>query len=188
MTLPTRSKQIQAVMAFLDSDKNEGRSLEEIATDIVDGYHDALTSGIVKPVQPLRVGMLYKTPLDAKVWRVAWSDNDNVWLVTETSGYGFLGHVWDNQWEYCEEFRPKKRLDGKLVELSDEQIDELWSNPDWRVGDNLSRSQRMMSFEVIAVAPNSVLMCGTDGNLYSESNANLKKYYRREIGMGGVEW
>jgi len=188
MAIPTKAQQVAAVMKFLDSDANEGRSLEEIATDIVNGYHDALIAKIVKPVQPIRVGMLYKNSIDTKVWRVAWSDNDKVWLVTENSAYGMLGHVWDNQWEYCEEFRPKKRIDGKLVELSDEQIDDLWSNEEWKVGDSLSRSQRLISFEVIATAPNSVLMCGTDGNLYSESNANLKKYYRKEIEMGDVQW
>ncbi len=188
MTLPTKANQVKAVMEFLDSDKNEGRSLEEIATDVVNGIHDALLKGIKKPAQPVREGMLYKTPVDTKVWRVAWTDWDNVWLVTDNSSYGMLGHIWDNQWEYCEEYRPKRRRDGSLVELTDEEIAEEWSNPDWKVGDSLSRSQRLMSFEVIAVAPTCVLMTGSDGNMYSESNSNLKKYYRKEIEMGDIQW
>lgn len=191
--LPSKSKQVEAVMKFLDSDKNEGRSLEEIATDIVDGYLDAITSGIKKPIQPPREGMLYKHASENKVWRVSWLRHDGLaWLTSETSAYGFLGRISDDYWQYAEEYRPKKRVtvDGKgtLVELTDEDIAEAWSNPDWKIGDKLSRSQRFMSFEVIAVAPNTVLLMGNNSQLYSESNSNLKRYYRREIEMGNVEW
>lgn len=188
MPIPSNAEQVKVVMAFLDSQADEERSLEEIATEIVNGYHDAITKGIKKPAQPVREGMLYKTPVDTKVWRVAWTDWDSVWLVTETSQYGMLGHIWDNQWEFCEEFRPRKRMDGKLVEMTDEMIAEAWSNPDWNVGDSLSRSQRAMSFEIIATAPVSVLMMGSDGNLYSESNSNLKRYYKRDIKVSGIQW
>lgn len=188
MGLPTKAQQISAVMKFLDSEKNEGRSLEEIATDIVNGYHEALLSSIKKPAQPIRNGMLFKSPTDAKVWRVSWTDGDIVWLATDSSSYGYLGKLDDKYWQYCEEYRPKKRADGKLVEMTDGQIAEAWSHEEWSVGDKLSRSQRLMSFEIIATAPSSVLMRGSDGSLYSESSGNLKKYYRRETKVGDIEW
>ena len=187
MALPSRKQQIEAVAKFLDSERNEGRSLEEIAGDIVDGYHEALMKDLKKPATPLRTGMLIKGPLDAKVRRVAWIGGEKVWIVTETSSYGWLGSLLPAVWEYCEEFRPKRRIEvdgkGKMVEMSDEDIAEAWSNPDWKVGDRLSQHQREFKFQVIAVGPQCVLMRQEGGPLQADSNKSLEMYYKRE-----VEW
>jgi len=181
-------------MRFLDSERNEGRPLKEIATEIVDGYHDFLLAGVKKPATPLRSGMLIKGPWDAKVRRVAWLNNKGrgeVWIVHETSSYGWLGPLSPHSWQYCEEFRPKKRVpngetpDGKpkfkLVEMTDEDIDEAWSNPDWSVGDKVSQHQREHVFQVIATGPACVLMTDVkSGILNVDSNKNLERYYKRE--------
>lgn len=183
-------------MKFLDSERNEGRELEDIAKDIVNGFHEALSKGLDKPVTPIRPGMLVKVPWDGKVWRVGWLANDELWLVGETSAYGWLGWVSEpEKWRYCEEYRPKKRVlvdgKGKMLEMSDEDIAEAWSNPDYQVGDKLSLQQRVSSFEVIATGPKCALMRNTEtGGLVADSNANLDKHYHREVtvNVAEVEW
>lgn len=187
MTVPGRAQQITEVMRFLDSDRNQGRDLKAIATEIVDGYHEFLMAGIKKPATPLRTGMLLKTPLDAKVWRVAWM-GEETWLVNETSSYGDLFEGESEFWARCEEFRPRKRIDGKMVEMTDEMIEEAWSNPDWSVGDRLSQRQREHLFEVIAVGPQCVLMTRVGSDIpMADSNANLAKHYKRESNLGS-DW
>jgi hypothetical protein len=180
---------------FLDSERNQERSLKEIATEIVDGYHEMLLGGIKKPATPLREGMLLKSPFDAKVRRVAWLDDEagKVWIIHETSSYGWLGHLYHaSAWEYCEEFWPNKAVETgellasgkpkkKYVPMTDEEITEAWSNPDWTVGDKVSQHQREHTYEVIATGPQCVLMRhAVTGTLAADSNKNLAQYYKRE--------
>ena len=194
MTAPSRKQQIDAVVKFLDSERNQERSLKEIATEIVDGYHEMLLKGIKKPATPLRVGMLLKSPFDAKVRRVVWIDDEApiLWIVHEASSYGWLGPVTSPAWSFCEEHHPSKMVDTdvilpsgkpkrKSVEMTDEEITEAWSNPDWAVGDRVSQSQRAHTFEVIAAGPACVLMRhAVTGSLAVDSNKNLSTYYKRE--------
>lgn len=194
MAPPSKNQQVAEVMRFLDSDRNEGRDLKDIATEIVDGFHEMLLSAVKKPATPLRRGQLIKSPYDAKVRRVAWlSDQENaVWIVHETSSYGWLGPLLPATWEYCEDFRPKRRVEvdgkGKMLEMTDEEIEEAWSNPDYRVGDQVSQHQREHTYEVIATGPVCVLMRHTKtGVLLVDSNKNLGQYYKKEL-KGGSEW
>lgn len=190
MALPSKKQQIATVAGFLDADRNEGRSLEEIATDIVEGYLDALLKGIQKPASPLRAGQLLKSPIDNKVRRVAWLNDERgrVWVVGETSSYGWLSSTEVRLWEFCEDFRPKKRIDGKMVEMTDEMIAEAWSNPKFQVGEKLSQRQRQFVYQIIAVGPQCVLMeDAKTGELQVDSNANLEKYYKKEV-KGAAEW
>lgn len=186
MLIPSKKQQVQAVMKFLDSEHNEGRSLEEIATDIVEGYHTALTANL-KPSQPLRVGMLFKTPVDGKVRRVAWLDDERGewWAVHETSSYGWLGHH-SPLWDYREEYRPKRRIEidgkGKMVEMTDDEITEAWANPDYSVGQQVSQRQRQFLHEIIATGPQCVLLEDVKTKVLTvESNRNLGAYYKKEI-------
>lgn len=178
-------------MRFLDSERNEGRDLKVIATEIVDGFHDMLLSAIKKPAQPIRSGMLFKDPL-GKVKRVAWLEGDTAWLVTDNGSYGWLGKPSDEAWSYCEEYRPKRRIEvdgkGKMVEMTDEEIAQEWANADgWKPGDTLSQNQRQYHFKVIAVAPGSVLMLNSWAKLVADSNKNLERYYKRESKLGS-DW
>lgn len=194
MTAPSRKQQIDAVVKFLDSERNQERSLKEIATEIVDGYHEMLLAGIKKPATPLRVGMLLKSPLDAKVRRVAYLNDaaGEVWIIHEASSYGWLGPVTSPAWSFCEEHHPSKMVDTdvilpsgkpkrKSVEMTDEEIAEAWSNPDWSVGDRVSQFQRVGVYEVIATGPQCVLMAhAVTGSLTADSNKSLERYYKRE--------
>lgn len=179
-------------MKLLDAEESQERPLEAIAAQIVDGYLEALSKGLTKPPTPLRVGMLIKSPLDGKVRRVAWMEGDKVWVVSESSSYGWLGSTADTFWEYCEEYSPKtrKEVDGKnrMVPMTDEEIDQAWSDPDWSVGDRLSQNQRHLIFEVIATGPQCVLMLQSDGRLAADSSQALAKYYRREANHKEDTW
>jgi len=193
MALPSKPQQIAAVAKFLDSDFTEGKSLDEVAKAIVTGYHEALLKDLKKPVTALRQGMLFKMPVDGKVRRVAWMEGDQVWIVGETDSYGWLGATSDDLWGLCEEFYPKSytMIDGKrkLLEMSDEEIEEAWSNPDWIVGDSLSQRQRQYIFEIIATGPQCVLMRNVKtGVLHVDSNSSLDKHYQKEVKVGKVAW
>lgn len=179
MALPSKAKQVEAVMKFLDSDATEGRELKDIATDIVNGYLDGLTRAIRKPITVPRVGMYFRTPeVATRTLRVLYLDGDTVWWAAENSKYGELGPVFDDFWQYCEEFVPQ----------SLEKYEAAWTNPDWVVGDEVSLMQRVNRFEIIATGPSCVLMRDRRGVLYAEPNGNLDKFYRREQKMGKVEW
>lgn len=187
MAVPSKTQQVRAVVEFLNSELNQDRSLDLIATEIVDGYHEMLLKGIKKPATPLRVGMLLKSPFDAKVRRVAWLDDvaGEVWIIHEASSYGWLGPLTSPAWELCEEFRPKRRVEvdgkGRMVEMTDEEITEAWKNPEWFVGERVSQHQREHTFEVIATGPQCVLMKhAVTGSLAVDSNKNLSTYYKRE--------
>jgi len=193
LSLPSKPQQIAAVAKFLDSDFTEGKSLDEVAKSIVDGYHEALTAGLKKPATPLRQGMLFKMPIDNKVRRVAWLDEGQVWIVGETESYGWLSAESNSVWQQCEEFQPKTymMIDGKrkLVEMNDEQIEEAWSNPDWVIGDVVSQRQRQHIFEIIATGPSCVLMRNVKtGALNVDSNSSLAKHYQKERQVGKVVW
>lgn len=188
MAIPSRKQQIEAVAKFLDSDRNEGRSLEEIAAEIVDGYHDLLTKDLKTPHIDLRDGMLIKTAITNKVYRVYLLDDGQIWILGDTGGYGWLGPSDTHFWDGVEEYRPKKRIDGKMIEMTPEMIAEAWSNPDYRVGDQVSQRQRQHLYEIIATGPGSVLLRNLkSGKLTADSNSNLAQYYRREV-KGATEW
>lgn len=183
MGLPTRKQQIEAVAKFLDSDRNEGRSLQEIAGEIVDEY-----LGVITPPPPalvVRQGMLLKTVVTNKAYRVVWIGGEEAWIVSEMGGYGWLGSLDSEFWTHCEEYRPKRRVQvdgkGKMVEMTDEEIAEAWDNPDHKVGDKVSLRQRIATFEVVAVGPQCVLLRDLKtGVLQVDSNRNLEQYYHKE--------
>lgn len=192
MTLPSKQAQIKAVAQYLDADQTEGKDLDQVAKEIVEGYHDALMRGIKTPSVPLRRGMLIKTPLSGKVYRVQWLEGDQVWVVGENSSNGWLGPVDAPLWAHSEEYNPNtfKVIDGKRksVPKTEEEIEEEWSNEDYEVGTALSFGQRQLIFEIIATAPSCVLMRDGDGLLWTENNNNLDRFYRREVKVSEIKW
>jgi hypothetical protein len=188
MSLPSRSEQVKAVADLFESVADKGLPLEEVARTVVEGYHALLLGKLKSPASPARLGMLFKTPLDGKVRRFVWQDEELCWIIGESDSYGWLGPFPGPLLEYCEEYRPRRKRDGKMVELSDEEIEEEWRNPDWKVGDLLSQHQRQYSFEIIAASPGSALLRGADGRLVVDDNGSLSKYYRREIKGMGSGW
>lgn len=173
MALPSRKKQIERVMQILDSEEHEDLSLEEMSTQIVDGYHKAITPKQIPP--PPHPGMAFTTPFDNHVHFIAWEDDIKVWVVHDKSHYG----TWINKdaklWDHIEE-----KPDGRRNKEGP-RPGEPGNNPDWLVGDRVSLSQRLAKYEIIATGDKCVLMKDVrTGDLQADSNDNMERYYRRE--------
>lgn len=175
MALPTRAKQIQEVAKFLDSDQIEGLSLDQVATKIVDAYHDLLTAGIKKPVTNLHVGLTFKSPFTTKVHHVAWGDTEKVWIITADARYGWIGSYDDPFWRYVEESTAKAGAPN--------------NNPKWSAGQTVSQHQRQFKYEILATGDKCVLLKDVaTGEIKSESNDNMEKYYRLERAVVEMDW
>ena len=176
MALPTRAKQIAAVAALLEkaADADPPLSLEELAEEVVDGYHSLIDSSIKKPVKFPHTGMAFKTPISSKVAHVAWSDEEWAWCVSGDSRYGFfVATAKSDYWSKVEVSTAKSGAPGH--------------NPDWNVGDQVLRGQIRKPFTVLATGDKCVLLqdLGPIGDyptwrLQPESNDNMKIYYKRE--------
>lgn len=166
MSVPTRAQQIKAIETLLDSDDSEGKTLSELATQIVDGYHEVLSAGIKAASPPLHEGMAFKSPITGKVQHVAWARDDLVWLVSAGTRYGYMAKVSDPLWAYTEPTNAKAGAPG--------------NNPDWNVGDEVTLSQRRKRYRVLATHDKCVLMeDASTGELQADSNDNLAKHYRK---------
>ncbi len=179
MAIPTRSKQIEAVAAFLEDPVNDERTVTEVAKRIVDGMYDMWTRGETSPPMPLAVGKAFKAPLVAKVYHVAWMGDmywgpkegtiQVVWIIESGSDYGSI--------------MPVDRPFWRIVTPSTAKAGAPGNNKDgWKAGDKVSMGQRAHHYEIIAVGDKTVLMRKRNQPtmIMAESNANLKKYFQRE--------
>jgi hypothetical protein len=166
MAVPTRSEQIKVIEALLDSDDAEGKTLNQIATHIVDSYHDLLSGSLKAAPPPPVVGMAFKSPITGKVHHVAWMRDDLVWLVSAGTRYGSISKTSDEFWQHIESTNAKAGAPG--------------NNPDWNVGDEVTLSQRRKTYRVVATHDKCVLLLDVkDGSVQADSNDNLTKFYRK---------
>lgn len=176
-TVPTRKAQIERVAEFLEDPANEERSVEDVAKVIVDGMYDMWMRGVEDPPIPLHVGMAFKSPhVASKVYHVAWigpefpsgDSREIVWIIDATTDYGSMCEYGDPFW--------------RIVLPSTAKAGGPGSNKDgWKAGDKVSLGQRAHHFEILEVGDKAVLMRNTKtGYLQTDSNANMKRYYRRE--------
>lgn len=175
MAIPSTKKQVERVATFLDSDATEGKSLQEVAETIVDGYLGLLKSELKRPVLNPQLGMAFKHPAISGVWHVAWRDGPKLWLVSANSRYGWFADESDMFWEYAEESSAKAGAPG--------------NNPNWKVGDTVSQRQRQFLFEVLATGDKCVLMRNQSTSaLQVDSNDNMERYYRKEVQTKEIQW
>lgn len=167
MPPPSRSKQIAAVAAFLDDRSNDMLTVKEVATKIVDGYHDLLQADLKPLISPLHTGLTFKSPFTAKVHHVGWTDGIQAWIITADSHFGWLGPVTAPVWSFFEESRAKAGAPG--------------NNKDYQVGQMFSRNQRLKEYTVIATGDKCVLLRDNhNDSLTADSNTNIAKHYRLE--------
>jgi hypothetical protein len=158
----------------MDRGADEEESLSKFASRIVDSFHEMLIKGIKGGTPPLHVGSTFKSPFTTKVHLVAWQEGDRVWIVTADCRFGSFGPLGDPFWEYTEYTRANPEL--------------LQKNPDWKVGDVVTRGQRYYRGKVVAVGNRCVLLeCLNTGNIQPDSNENMAKYYKRERRNGTAQ-
>jgi len=170
VALPSRTEQIDHIQKFLEqaADAEPAWSLQQIATKIVDGYHDLLTSGIKKGVGVPHVGLTFKSPFFTRATHVAWSDDTRVWVVDATSHYGSLIRIDSPIWANMEISTAKAGAPG--------------NNPDWKVGDKVSSMQRANHHTVLATGDKCVLL-STHAGPMAESNENMNRFYQKELSL-----
>lgn len=176
-SVPTRKAQIERVAEFIEDPANDERTVIDVAKIIVDGMYTMWMRGVEDPPIPLKLGMAFKTPeVASKVYFVGWmgpewptgDSRDMVWVIDAASDYGSLTEQSDPLW--------------RIVLPSTAKAGAPGNNTDgWTVGQRLSLQQRRTSYDIIAVGNKTVLMRDiVNGSLQVDSNANLKRYYRKE--------
>lgn len=172
MAVPSKSKQIEAVADFLADPRNEERTAEELAKIVVNGVYDLWGKTLDDPPLIPHVGMAFKVPFLSSVQFVAWSGEEygkeKLWIINATSDFGFLTTPSSDLWRLSSPSTAKSGSPG--------------TNADgWSKGNKVNLSQRRLHLEVLEVGMKTVLMRNeTDLSLWAESNANMKKYYKRE--------
>lgn len=174
-TLPSRPAQIKRIAEFLEDSANAERTVEEVATRIVDGLYDLWSVDVWEAAQPPKVGYAFKTPaVTSKVYHVAWIGEefeggpDIVWVIDAGADYGT--------------FVPYDSRFWRILTPSNAKAGGAGKNKDgWKAGDKLSLLQRRRHFVILEVGDKCVLLRDVQsGTLQADSNANLKKYYNKE--------
>lgn len=174
MTLPNRSKQIEAMMQLLDSEKWDDLSLRELATKVVDDFNAYL--GLQEAAPPVHVGFAYKHPSATGTFFVAWVNDLLAWIVDEKTHYGYFVSLDDPYWKFVEE-SPDRRRKKEGPRPGEPGVNEDGIRP----GDKFSLSQRRFKATVLAVGLKCVLMRDENGGLHTDSNGNIARYYRKEV-------
>lgn len=167
MTLPSRAKQVKAVLGFLENPRLEEMDADGVAGVIVDGYAKLMMDGAEEPAMMPFVGRTFRAPND-KVYHVAYMENDVTWCVSADSSVGLVIRGDSNIWKYCRESKALAGAPG--------------NNPDWKPGDRISRSQRQSIFVIVATGDKCVMMRNVQTGAYEwESNGSLERYYKKEV-------
>lgn len=174
-TLPSRPAQIKRVAEFLDWSVDNDRSVQDVATQIVDSIYDMWAVDVHEAAQPPKVGMAFKTPaVTSKVYHVAWIGEEFeggpiiTWVIDAGSDYGT--------------FVPYDSQFWRILTPSTAKAGGPGSNKDgWKAGDRVSLLQRVRIYDVLEVGDKCLLLRDTrTGGLQADSNANLKRYYNKE--------
>jgi hypothetical protein len=177
--LISKAKQVQAMQSYLDKwldraeETEDEISTADLAKEIVEGFHTLLEDSLTSPA-PLvpHVGMAFKVPWASGVQFVGHIEGNRVWIINTTSQYGSFAPVDGPLWGRVEPSKAAKGGPG--------------NNPDYNPGDRLSRAQRRYSYEVIATGDKCVLLKDVrTGELTSDSNSNIERYYQREKSSAG---
>lgn len=175
MGVPSRPAQIKRIAEFLEDSANAERSVDEVATRIVDGLYDLWSVDVWEAAQPPKVGMAFKTPaVTSKVYHVAWIGEEFqggppiCWVIDAGSDYGT--------------FVPYDSQFWRILTPSTAKAGGPGNNKDgWKTGDKLSLLQRRRHYEVLEVGDKCVLLRDINsGTLQADKNANLEKYYNKE--------
>ena len=176
MAIPSRPAQIKRIAEFLEDSVEKERSVEEVATIIIDSVYDMWAVDVTEAAQPPKVGMAFKTPaLTSKVYHVAWigeryanTGEMLVWVIEAGSDYGTFVPYHSQLW--------------RIVTPSNAKAGGPGNNKEGiKRGDKYSLLQRRYHFEVLEVGDKCALLRDVNtGDLRADSSANIKKYYNKE--------
>lgn len=172
------------MVSQLEAGAEEGEDVDKFAGRIVDTFHDMMGRELEPGYPPLHVGMAFKSPFTTKAHFVGWQDGERVWIISDSCNFGWFGRLDSPYWQYIREYpdgrRPKKAEDGSEIPLGP-RPGAPGHNPDWKVGDIVSRGQRDYAGRVIATGDKCVLLeSAYNGNIQPDSNENMSRYYRKE--------
>lgn len=175
MSVPSRPAQIKRVAEFLEDSVDNERTVQEVATTIVDGIYDMWAVDVSEAAQPPKVDMAFKTPnLTSKVYHVAWIGEEfeggpeTCWIIESGSDFGHFVPPDSRFWKIVSPSTAKAGARGK-------------NKDDIKPGDKYSLLQRRRHYTVLEAGDKTVLLRDDKyGSLQAESNANIKKYYQRE--------
>ena len=175
MAIPNRSSQIKTIAELLDASVDEGRSVLDVASTIVDGIYDMWAVDVNLAAQPPKVGMAFKTPAVAsKVYHVAW-------IGEEFEGGPLIAWVIDSGSDYGT-FVPYDSQFWRILTPSNAKAGGAGKNKDgWKQGGRVSLLQRQRIYMILEVGDKCVLLRDEKtGHAMADSNANLKAYYHKE--------
>lgn len=169
----SKAAQIKRVAEFLDDPTNDERSVEDVAKRIVEGFYDGWGAGVWDALPHPKVGLAYRTPLTSKVYHVCWIGDGKVWLCDSSGGPGWLVKEDDRFWLTCT--------------LSKSKPLDLTNKDGWKADDRLSTGQRRTNFVAVATNSSGALLRDLDSlSLWSESNSDLKRFYKKESADSGL--
>lgn len=175
MAIPSRPAQIKRIAEFLEDSVDNDRTVQDVATQIVDGIYDMWSVDVTAATTPPKMGMAFKTPaVTSKVYHVAWIGEEfdggpvTCWVIEAAADYG--------------SFVPFDSEFWRIISLSTAKAGGPGNNKDgWKKGDQVSLLQRRRRYEVLEVGDKTVLLRDVmRGTLMTDSNAGLKKYYNKE--------
>lgn len=179
MAIPSRPAQIKRIAEFLEDSVDKERTLDRVATTIVDSIYDMWAVDVTDAPQPPKVDMAFKTPaVTSKVYHVAWIGPE--W-VDQGSESRLICWVIDTGTDYGT-FVPYDSQFWRILTPSTAKAGGRGDNKDgWKPGDRVSLLQRTRSYEILEVGAKCALLRDLkSGTLQADSNANLEKYYNRE--------
>lgn len=188
MSIPSKSAQIDSLVAFLEDSTDKERDVRDVAKQILDSVYDMWTVDVHDAPPPLRVGLAFKDPLLlSKTYFVGWigveAGKSFAWCIEPTTDYGFLAPLDSGIWRIITE-----SPDGRRKPKDGSQLGPRPGSPGnnvdgWETGDVVSLIQRIDTFDILATGDKTVLMRSRDnGRLQADKNANLAKYYQKESG------
>lgn len=174
MPVPPKSQQIQRVADFLSDERNEDRSAEELATIVVNSMYEMWGKEMKDPPLIPHVGMAFKLPFLSSPQFVAWKGDEfgreKLWIVNATTDFGFMISSTSDLWSIASTSSAKTGGPGLNA--------DGWE-PGQPVG--LAQKQAQTHLTILQVGLKAVLMRNNaDLSLWSESNTNMKKYYKKE--------
>lgn len=166
--MSTKDEQQAAIVKFLEDPRNDERTVEDVAKNIVDSFYKLLLAPLKGAPEVIHPGQPWKDSMSGKVKHVAWFSHHLAWVVSTGENYGYLGPL-DSWAPYA-------------IKTSAKAMD--FTNADgWAVGDEVRWKRHGWgrdSFSVLATSDRAVLLQQEGAaRPMVEPNGHMEKLYKR---------